>query len=144
MKSLDTNILYYAANMRSPEHEPARALVESIPRSPTEWILADQVLYEYYRLVRNPRVLERPLTAPEAARHLRVYREQLGCLHCGYDEQYFPEVASVLERPDFPASRTFNAVLAVTLRMNGVTTFYTRNVRDFTELGWFSVIDPIA
>jgi hypothetical protein len=35
-------------------------------------------------------------------------------------------------------------VLAVTLRRNGVDTFYTRNPADFDAFGWFTVIDPLA
>ena len=32
----------------------------------------------------------------------------------------------------------------VTLRGNGVDTFYTRNVPDFQSFGWFQVINPIS
>jgi predicted nucleic acid-binding protein len=144
VKSLDTNILYYATNLRCPEHARAAALVRSIRHSPAEWIVADQVLFEYYRLVRNPVVLARPLDAAEAMARLRYFREELGCLHCAYDQTLFGEAASLLAAAEVPASRTFDRVLAVTLRKNGVRTFYTRNARHFEDLGWFDVIDPIV
>lgn len=144
MKSLDTNILYYATNLRCPEHAKAAALVRSIRLSPREWILADQVLFEYYRLVRNPAVLERPLDAREAVARLRYFREEIGCLHCAYDQSLFADAAPLLADAEMAASRTFDRVLAVTLRSNGVRTFYTRNVRHFQDLGWFDVIDPIG
>jgi len=44
----------------------------------------------------------------------------------------------------FPARRTFDLVLAVTLHRNGVETFYTRNPTDFDGFGWFRVVDVLA
>jgi hypothetical protein len=35
-------------------------------------------------------------------------------------------------------------VLALTLRANGVTRFYTRNVRDFAGAGFAEVVDPVG
>jgi len=118
--------------------------VERIGGEPGEWILADQVLFEYYRLVRNPAVLSRPLSAGEAARRLKFFREELGCLHCCYESRLFEELAELLGAASFAPARTFDAVLAVTLRSHGVDTFYTRNAKDFEPFGWFTVIDPFA
>ena len=144
MKSLDANLLYFATNSRAPGHAKALRLVERIASEPGDWILADQVLFEYYRLIRNPAVLAHPLSASAAASRLAFFRERLGCLHCAYDPKFFGELLDCLQAPAFAAARTFDAVLAVTLKSHGVTTFYTRNVRDFRSFGWFSVIDPLA
>jgi len=142
MNSLDTNILYYATNADCREHAWARPVLEGLLAAPGEWVLADQVLLEYYRLVRNPAVLTRPLGAVAAARQLRFLREETGCMHCGYDIALWPEVMSWLERPDLPAARTFDVMLAVTLRAAGVKRFYTRNARDFSAFGFFDVVNP--
>jgi uncharacterized protein len=144
LKSLDTNVLFYATNKGCPEHDAARGLLERAGAESGEWILADQVLFEYYRLVRNPAVLARPLSAAQAAYRLHFFRVELGCLHCAYEPRLFEELAAMLRAPSFPAGATFDAVLAVTLRGHGVDTFYTRNVRDFERFGWFEVVDPVA
>jgi predicted nucleic acid-binding protein len=102
------------------------------------------VLFEYYRLVRNPAVLSKPLSAGEAARRLRYFREQLGCPHCAYEPSQFEQLAEVLRAASFAPARTFDAVLAVTLRSQGVNTFYTRNTKDFERFGWFKLVDPVA
>ncbi len=47
MKSLDTNLLIYAANRSCREHSVAREFAEALVAQPREWIVADQVLYEY-------------------------------------------------------------------------------------------------
>ena len=94
--------------------------------------------------MRNPKVLEKPLSARGAARRLEYFRNQLGCLHCAYEQGLFSDVLALLDQQEFSASRTFDLVLAVTPRRNGVKTFYTRNVKDFADLGWFTVIDPTS
>lgn len=48
MKSLDTNLLLYAADEDCPEHAAASRLLEAALAAPHEWILADQVLFEFY------------------------------------------------------------------------------------------------
>jgi toxin-antitoxin system PIN domain toxin len=142
MNSLDTNILYYATNADCREHAWARPVLEELLAAPNEWIIADQVLWEYYRLVRNPSVVARPLGAAAAAQRLRFFREEAGCMHCGYDIALWPQMAPWLERAGFPASRTFDLVLAVTLRAAGVTRFLTRNAKDFEAFGFFEVVNP--
>jgi hypothetical protein len=144
MNSLDTNLLYYATNQACPEHTRARELIERGIQEPSGWIIADQVLLEYYRLVRNPLVMERPLSAADAAERVRFFRDDTGWRRCCYDRECWEEVIGGLSAPRFPARRTFDLVLAVTLRRNGVKTFYTRNPRDFSGFGWFSVADPLA
>ena len=83
MKSVDTNILYYATNRRCREHPRALQLISGLAETPNDWVIADQVLLEYYRLVRNSSVLDHPLSGSEAAIRLRYFREEVGCLHCG-------------------------------------------------------------
>ncbi len=39
--------------------------------------------------------------------------------------------------------KSLDLVLGITLRANGVTTFYTRNARDFVDVGFAHLIDPI-
>jgi predicted nucleic acid-binding protein len=53
-----------------------------------------------------------------------------------------PKLQAQWSNPEFPARRTFDAVLAVTLRSNGVTRFYTRNARAFAGAGFAEVIEP--
>jgi len=70
MKSLDTNILLYAADEDCREHDAAIRLVNDALRSPAEWMLADQVLFEMYAGLRHPGVFAKPLSAAQAARRV--------------------------------------------------------------------------
>ena len=122
----------------------ACTLLERVAREPLNWIIADHVLFEYYRLVRNPVVLEKPLAAFKAAERLRFFRDELECRHRTYDRGCWKEAIVGLSEPSFPARRTFDLMLAVMLHRNGVDTFYARNVPDFESFGWFQAIDPLS
>jgi len=70
-------------------------------------------------------------------------REESGFSFCCHELRSWPSILAGLSAPAFPRHRTFDLVLAVTLRSNGVTEFYTRNVRDFRDAGFTHVVDPI-
>jgi predicted nucleic acid-binding protein len=55
----------------------------------------------------------------------------------------WPLIHAAFSSPAFPRRRTYDQVLAVTLRSNGVSEFYTRNVLDFRDAGFTRVINPI-
>jgi uncharacterized protein len=143
MNSLDTNILIYATNEDAPEHAKAQKVVGKLLATPDEWILADQVLFEFYRALRNPAVIENPASAPDALGMVNFYREQAGCQRCCFELEMWRQLELHLKSNRFEAKRTFDAVLAVTLIGNAVQVFYTRNTKDFKGFGFRSVINPI-
>lgn len=143
MNSLDTNILIYAANSAAPEHAKALAVVNSMLASPGDWIIADQVLWEFYKALRHPKILQKPRTAAQAAAQIRFLREKSGVACCAYETTHFDEVIAQLEQSRFPYQRTHDTILGVTLRCQGVKVFYTRNEKDFTGLGLPKVVNPI-
>ena len=144
MNSLDTNILVYASNQSAAEHPKALNVVHAMLANPAEWIIADQVLWEFYKALRHPLILSKPRTARQAAEQVRFLREESGVGACVYELRQFHSVLEKLKSPRFPYQRTQDSVLAETLLGNGVTTFYTRNTRDFATAGFTHLIDPIA
>lgn len=144
MKSLDANILIYAHNTGCTEHPAALAVLTDLVAEPSDWMLADQTLLEFYRCVRNPLVLAKPLSAPDAAVIIDKLRNKSGCHHCQLSDADWPKLNSWLEAAAFPYRRTFDAVLAVTLLARGVDTLYTHNLKDFAGYGFGKLIDPIS
>lgn len=144
MKSIDTNILLYASNRDCPEHPAARQLVDSALAEPQQWIVADQVYFELYRLLRSSTVLERPLPAADAARVIEFYRNRSGWSRCAWQMERFNGLLPHLRGQDLRAAGVFDLVLAATLHDAGVSTLYTRNTRDFASFGWFEVSNPIS
>lgn len=143
MKSLDTNILLYALNADCVEHGRARQVVGGALSESDQWIVADQVYFELYRLLRSPAVLAHPLSAPEAAQTIDWYRNRSGWLTCAYEPGLMKRVAGTWDSDAFRAKATFDLVLAVTLAANGVVEFHTRNTADFAGFGLFRVHNPI-
>jgi predicted nucleic acid-binding protein len=143
MKSLDTNLLVYAATHSAPEHARALVVIDEMLSRPQDWILSDQVLWEYYKALRHPRILEKPRSAKEAARQVRFLRESSGVAFCSYEGACYANLIMRLEKRDFPYQRTHDAVLAATLRHHGVKEFFTRNTKDFVGSGFTKVINPI-
>ncbi len=142
--SIDTNVLLYAANRDCPEHTACLRLLTEAASSPADWVLADQVLFELYKALRNPKILRRPLTAPAAAAHIERLRDGFGFARCWYEGSCWSSLLGKLGKPAFPYQHTHDAVLAATLRHHGVKVFYTRNTKDFLEAGFDEVIDPVS
>ena len=143
MKSLDTNILLYAADEDCREHAAAIGLVNEALRAPADWLLSDQVLLELYPGLRHPAIFAKPLSGPEAARRVAFLRDQSGFSFCCYEPRSWPMIQAGLSAAGFPRRRTYDLVLAVTLRSNGVDEFYTRNVKDFRDAGFARLVNPI-
>jgi predicted nucleic acid-binding protein len=144
MNSLDTSILFYATNEDCEEYNKERALVQQALDHSVEWIVSDQIYFELYRLLRNPIVLEHPLSAAEAWKIIDFYRHQSGLMYCCYETSFMSEIAERLKSEELPPSRTFNSVLAITLKKHDVGTYYTKNTRVFEPFHWFTLIDPLA
>ncbi|MCD6398194.1 MAG: PIN domain-containing protein [Spirochaetaceae bacterium] len=143
MKSLDTNILLYSINTDCSEHAICRQLVDKALSEKDSWIVADQVWFELYRLLRNSVVLQKPLTASQAAKTIDWYREKSGWLKCAWEPDMMKDLKSQWEKQLFGSRKSFDAVLAVTLKGHGVREFYTRNNKDFDDFGFFTVTNPL-
>ena len=143
MKSIDTNILLYAVNRECPEHTQSLQLVRTALQEPHLWIIADQVWFELYRLLRNPAVLSKPLSAEQAVYTIKWYRQQSGWLSCAWEPDMMTSLLSYWEDESFPARNSFDLVLAITLAHHGVDMLYTRNTRDFESLNLFKLQNPL-
>ncbi len=143
MNSIDTNILLYAINTDCTEHAACRRVVGQALTYPDSWIIADQVWFELYRLLRNPSVLQTPLSAKQAAECIAWYRESSGWLTCAWEPAFMKELHLLWNRNEFPARNSFDLILALTLKKHGVKTFYTRNTKDFAGLNYFRLHNPL-
>ncbi len=143
MSSLDTNILIYAVNSGCAEHASAKRIYESMLDQPTQWIISDQVLFEFYRALRNGKILERPLDHQRALRQIVFLREDSGVQHCSYEPSFWNDLIQGFAGAPPKPSHIFDRVLGVTLQQHGVARFYTRNTKDFADFGFKELINPI-
>ncbi len=140
VESCDTNILLYYLNRSCPEHERAREYLE--PRFTTEGFgICELVLIELYVTLRNPAVLEKPLSAGRALQAVHSFRNNPHWALIDYPgslmNQIWDDAANARAR-----RAMFDARIGRTLEHHGVTTFATRNEKDFDRFA-LDVINPI-
>ncbi len=141
MIAIDTNILIYARVASAPWHAQARSFLQSLSGD-SGVIIAELVLVELYLALRNPAVLEPPLDAAAAAGECQFFRR-----HPHWALVEHADVMGVVwneaAKPDFARRRIIDVRLAKTLLSHGVTDFATANVRDFQDLGFNRVWNPL-
>jgi len=146
MLSLDTNILFYALNTDAPLHAQAVAFLESL-QADDSVALCELMLAELYRLLRNPVVLSHPLSAPEAVEIIQQFRRHPRWKVIGFpmeSQSLHDHLWALAAQPDFAYRRLYDARLALLLLQQGVTRFATVNTKDFVQMGFEQVWDPLT
>ena len=145
MLSVDTNLLFFGFAADRPEHETARAWLESLV-SREDVALSEFILVEFYNLLRNSAVLKRPLGAGEAADVIQTYRSHPHWKIVGFprdSRRMHDELWAFAATPGLPRRRIFDARQAYALLHHGVRSFATANVKDFEGLGFERVWNPL-
>lgn len=145
MIAIDANILLYAYVEAAPEHARARAFLQNHANDDGVAV-SEFTLAELYLLLRNPSVLEKPLTAAAATQVIQVYRH-----HPRWQIPGFPpsgrsvhdQLWSLAKSPQFARRRLFDVRTALTLIACGVNAFATANLKDFQGLGFKRVWNPL-
>ena len=145
MLSIDTNLLFFAYAKDRPEHLAAwQWMMEQRQRE--DVAISEFILVEFYRLLRNPAVMQRPLGAAEAVKVLSHYRRHPRWKLLGFttrSQHLHDELFQVMARNDIAYRRIYDTRTALTLRHHGVTEFATTNVKDFKEFHFARVWNPV-
>jgi toxin-antitoxin system PIN domain toxin len=141
--SPDTNILFHACHAGSVLHASAQSFLCS-HADDDQFAVCELVLVELYGLVRNPAVVERPLSPKQAVDICQEFRRNRRWLVIDYPGGPMAEIWQRASAQDFARRRIYDVRLALTLRQCGVTEFATRNTRDFQDCGFARVWDPLS
>lgn len=143
MISCDTNILFAASNPNDANHAKA---VEFISENACndKFLIAEQVLVELYGLLRNPTLNTTPLSSSEAVAVVSSYRQNpiWSLIDVPQDRKVMQKVWQKAGEHNFARRRIHDVRLAEILKYWGVTDFYTRNRKDFLDVGFEHVINP--
>jgi len=145
MTSIDANILLYSYSEASPHHAAARAFVESLSQR-DDVALSEFVLTEVYLHLRNPAVLDEPLTSAEAVAVIQSYRQHPRWRVLGFpprSRDLHANLWKAAAAPDFARRRIYDLRTALCLQAFGVTDFATANVKDFEGTGFAKVWNPV-
>ncbi len=141
MISFDTNIAVHAANTTSPHHASAIAFLRSLA-SRKDVAICELVLVEVYLKLRNEKIFSKPLSANSAASICQSYRNNRSWMLIE-SAPVMQEVWTHAEKHQFAYRRIIDIRLALTLLHHGVTEFATSNIKDFINLGFDKVWNPL-
>lgn len=143
MLVIDTNVLVYAADISSPEHQPCRRHLEDCRTSRAPWYLTWGIIYEFVRVVTHPRVFRHPWTARQAWAFIETLLASptLGILVEGENH---PAVAAqtLAEIPSLQGNLIHDLHTAILMREHGLTRILTRDT-DFHRFPFLKVQDPL-
>lgn len=141
MISIDTNILICARIAGSPWHPSAANFLNDLSAR-QDVVLAELVLVEFYLAVRNPAIVSPALNAAKAAAQCEALRQhpRWRLAECS---NVMGDVWQIAAKPGFGRRRIIDVRLALTLQAHGVTEFATANTRDFQDLGFRRVWNPV-
>ncbi len=145
MLSIDTNLLFHAFNEDSPNHASAYAWITSIQRD-EEVAISEFILAELYGLLRNPAVLKHPLSGEEAVEVIQAYRSHPRWRLIGFPAEsrsMHDDLWKCAKGKAFAFRRLYDARNVLTMIAQGVTEFATSNVKDYQNLGFRRVWNPL-
>jgi len=142
MRSCDTNILFYACHTGCAEHLAAREYFRKIAHD-GDFLICELVLAELYALLRNPKVVDRPMSASDAARICQAFRANPAWGIIDYPGGLMDRIWALSVEPHFGYREIFDARLALTLLHHGIKEFATRNTSHFERYGFESLVNPI-
>lgn len=146
MTSIDTNILLPAIVPGNPNHAQAVAFLTTL-RAREDIALSEFVLLELYGLLRNPAVLNRPLSGASAAKICETFRAHPAWQVIGFppeSREFHDALWPKLRQDDFARRRAYDWRMALSLLQQGVTEFATVNLKDFAGFGFTKVWNPLA
>jgi toxin-antitoxin system PIN domain toxin len=140
---IDTNLLLYAANADSPEHEAAAGFLTDAGRSPDQWYLTEGICYEFLRVATHAKVFQQPLDWREAVAFLTPLFESARFHVLVAAAEHWTILRNVLSGLTYPAGNLFFDVRTATLmREHGIKRIYTTDT-DFLQFDEIEVINPL-
>jgi len=143
MKTLiDTNILAYAHDINSPNHQIATALLERALAQKFEAVISIQNIGELFSVLTNSKKLKNPLSPQEASRICKLYLSSSEISKIVPDERVIIRAIELVSELNRKGSDFFDCVLAATMESSGVKQIYTENVLDFKAFIFLTPVSP--
>ena len=146
MVSIDANLLLFSFCEASPHHPAAKGfLLEMSGRE--DVALSEFVLSEVYLHLRNPAVLAKPLEPAAAIAVIHSYRHHPRWKILGFpphSRDIHEELWKQASMPGFARRRIYDLRMALSLQGYGVREFATANVKDFENIGFARVWNPLV
>ncbi len=145
MYALDTNLLVYAHNVKSPYHRPAKIFVEQVMNSRNadgqlSVCFPAQILMEFLNVITWHR-LEAPLSLSDAIQVLQDYLDT-GVTSLHPKPTQLVTLMSLLKSVS-TRKKILDVALVATLKDYGIAGLYTVNTKDFEEFTFLNANNPL-
>jgi predicted nucleic acid-binding protein len=141
---LDTNVLVYAADQKSPFHAESRAFRDRGRSGEFIPCVTPQVLFEFYAVITDSRRVTQPLSASEAAAELKRYfgDPQIRKIHPG--PEIGDTVLALLGKYEITRQDIFDLLIVATMTANDVRKICTYDDVQFSKFSEIEVVRPTA
>lgn len=125
---IDTNILIRSRFAQYPEHQQARALIESLLRQATELWISRQVIREFIANVTRPQAGISPISSDRIEDHVAAFE---AVFHIADDDVNITrQLLALLKTYPTGGRQVHDANIVATMLVNEITTLVTINVAD--------------
>ena len=140
--SIDTNILIYASDESSHQHEKARAFLQKCADNPDLLFLTWHTLFAYQRIATHPGIFAKPLSPDVALSNIKgllgLPRVRVICEEANFLHDYIAATKGIHARGNLVP----DAHLATILRQHGVKRIYTPDT-DFRKFDFLEAVNPL-
>ena len=140
---IDANVLLYAYNSQSQEHERARTWLEATFSGTSPVGLSWVTVWAFLRIATNPRVFERPLSIEDATAIAASWLDQPIVKLLEPGERHWEILRAMTHQGQTIGPLVMDAVLAALAIEHGATLQTTdRDFARFPELSWANPLQP--
>ncbi len=134
---LDSNILVYAINARSPKNKIAQSFIQE---NLGKLIIAHQNILETLRVLTHTK-FPNPLSAQQAIKEITVITNACHIIIPNYKTHYL--ALELIKKHNLVGNYIFDAYLAATAISNNITSIATDNEKDFKKYP-ITVVNPFT
>jgi predicted nucleic acid-binding protein len=139
---LDTNILVYAADRSSPNHEAALLIRDKGLKGEVPVCVCPQVLNELFAIITDPKRVNNPRTHKEALMEIEKYLLASNILKIYAGPGIIEKTTALLKHHKVTKQDIFDLQLVATMLLNNVTSLYTYNQEDFSKFKEIKILTP--
>ncbi len=139
--TLDANVLLYASDDSSQQHDRAREVVEAVAAGPELAYLFWPTLMAYLRIATHPAIFDRPLPAGEAIENVEALLSRPHVRAPGEHAEFWRRYRWVAADASPTGNLVADAHLVALMLDNEVRTIWTHD-RDYRRFKGIEVRDP--
>lgn len=143
MIAIDTNLLVYARRAELPHHATARALLERLATGAAPWAIPWPCLYEYIKVITNPRLFRPADTLADALADVESLAASPSVVLLGDGPEHLRHLRAAAQDGQPIGSQVHDAHIVALALEHGVTELLSSD-RDFRRFRGLAVRDPFA